>query len=184
MTAMICLLRGVNVGGHNKIKMDVLRALCESLGLCNPQPYIQSGNVVFLTKESDAVKLAAKIEDAIEKQHGFRPEVLLRTASEIRDVISRNPFADRDGIEPNKLAVMFLAREPEPNVQDAVRKIKPEIEELHLLGRELFIYFPDGMGRSKLVPLLARALKNAGTARNWNTVVKLLEMAEKLEGKS
>jgi uncharacterized protein (DUF1697 family) len=183
MTAMICLLRGVNVGGHNQIKMDALRALCESLKLCNAQTYIQSGNVVFQTKEeeSDAAKLAARIESEIEKKHGFRPDVVLRTTSEMKGVIARNPFSKRKGIEPNKLAVMFLAREPEPAVQDAVRKIKPDVEELHLLGRELFIYFPDGMGRSKLVPLLARALQNAGTARNWNTVVKLLEMAEKLE---
>jgi uncharacterized protein (DUF1697 family) len=181
MTAMICLLRGVNVGGHNQIKMDALRGLFESLKLCNAQTYIQSGNVVFQTSERDTAKLAAKIESAIEKKHRFRPNVVLRTASEMRDVIVRNPFANRDAIEPNKLAVMFLAREPEPAVQDAVRKIKPEIEELHLLGRELYIYFPDGMGRSKLVPLLARALQNAGTARNWNTVVKLLEMAEGLE---
>jgi uncharacterized protein (DUF1697 family) len=183
LTAMICLLRGVNVGGHNQIKMDSLRALCESLKLCNAQTYIQSGNVVFQTKEeeSDAAKLAARIESEIEKKHGFRPDVVLRTTSEMKGVIARNPFSKRKGIEPNKLAVMFLAREPEPAVQDAVRKIKPDVEELHLLGRELFIYFPDGMGRSKLVPLLARALQNAGTARNWNTVVKLLEMAEKLE---
>src|ERR1019366_5340695 len=184
MTAMICLLRGVNVGGHNKIKMDVLRALCESLGLCNAQTYIQSGNVVFQYREANPSQLAAKIEDAIEKQHGFRPDVVLRTAAEMRDVIVRNPFANRDAIEPNKLAVMFLAHEPEELIQDAVRRIKPEVEELHMLGRELYIYFPDGMGRSKLVPLLSRALKSAGTARNWNTVVKLLEMAEKFEGKS
>ena len=184
MTAMICLLRGVNVGGHNQIKMDALRALCESLKLCNVQTYIQSGNVVFQSREANPAKLAAKIEDVIEKQHGFRPDVVLRTAAEMRDVIAGNPFSKRKGIEPNKLAVMFLATEPEQLIQDAVRKIKPVAEELHLIGRELYIYFPDGMGRSKLVPLLARALKNAGTARNWNTVVKLLEMAEELEGKS
>src|ERR1035441_6251918 len=184
MTAMICLLRGVNVGGHNQIKMDALRTLCESLKLCNARTYIQSGNVVFQAKEGDATELSARIETAIEKKHGFRPDVVLRTASEMQDVIARNPFSKRKGIEPNKLAVMFLASEPEKAVQDAVRKIKPEVEELHLIGRELYIYFPDGMGRSKLVPLLSRALKNAGTARNWNTVVKLLEMAEGLEGKS
>jgi uncharacterized protein (DUF1697 family) len=184
MTAMICLLRGVNVGGHNQIKMDALRALCESLKLCNAQTYIQSGNTVFQTKESDAVKLATRIENAIEKKHGFRPDVILRTADEMRVVIARNPFANRDAIEPNKLAVMFLAHEPDKAIQEAVHKIKPEAEELHMLGRELYIYFPDGMGRSKLVPLLSRALKSAGTARNWNTVVKLLEMAEKFEGKS
>jgi len=180
MTAMICLLRGVNVGGHNQIKMEALRVLCESLKLRKAQTYIQSGNVVFQIKEGDATKLAARIESAIEKKHGFRPDVILRSTHEMRDVIARNPFANRKGIEPNKLAVMFLAREPETSVQDAVRKIKPDVEELHLIGRELYIYFPDGMGRSKLVPLLAKALKNSGTARNWNTVVKLLEMAEKL----
>ncbi|HEY4933630.1 MAG TPA: DUF1697 domain-containing protein [Terriglobales bacterium] len=184
MTAMICLLRGVNVGGHNQIKMDALRALCESLKLCNAQTYIQSGNVVFQAKENDPEKLAARIESAIENKHGFRPDVVLRTASEMRDVIAHNPFAKRKGIEPNKLAVMFLAHEPEKAIQDAVRKLAPEVEELHLVGREIYINFPDGMGRSKLVPLLARVLKNAGTARNWNTVVKLLEMAERLEGKS
>ena len=181
MTAMICLLRGVNVGGHNQIKMDALRALCESLGLRNSQTYIQSGNAVFQSSERDPVKLAARIESAIEKKHGFRPDVVLRTAAEMRKVVAHNPFAKRSGIEPNKLAVMFLARSPEAAVQDAVRKIEPEVEELHLLGRELYIYFPDGMGRSKLAPLLARALKNTGTARNWNSVMKLLEMADKLE---
>jgi uncharacterized protein (DUF1697 family) len=181
MTAMICLLRGVNVGGHNKIKMDALRALCESLKLCNVQTHIQSGNVVFQTKERDAAKLAVKIEDAIEKKHGFRPDVVLRTASEMRDVIARNPFSKRKGIEPNKLAVVFLASEPTTESRAAVLALKPDPEELHLLGREIYIYFPDGMGRSKLVPLLARALKNSGTARNWNTVVKLLDMAESMK---
>jgi len=181
MTAMICLLRGVNVGGHNQIKMDALRALCESLKLCNAQTYIQSGNVVFQTGECDTAKLAAKIGSAIEKKHGFRPDVVLRTADEMREVIAKNPFAKRKGIEPAKLAVTFLASGPLAEVQDAVRKIKPDVEELHLIGRELYIYFPDGQGRSKLVPVLARAMKNAGTARNWNSVMKLLEMAEKLE---
>jgi uncharacterized protein (DUF1697 family) len=182
MTAMICLLRGVNLGGHNMIKMEALRALCESLGHRSVQTYIQSGNVVFQTNETDAAKLAAKIESAIEKQHAFRPDVVLRTAGEMRSVVAKNPFAKRKGIEPAKLAVTFLASEPVAEIQDAVRKIKPDVEELYLIGRELYIYFPDGQGRSKLVPVLARAMKNSGTARNWNTVMKLLEMADKLEG--
>ena len=101
----------------------------------------------------------------------------------MRDVIARNPFAKREGIEPNKLAVMFLAREPGRRFRVRAQN-QTRVEELHLLGRELYIYFPDGMGRSKLPAVLARALKNAGTARNWNTVMKLLEMAEKLEAKS
>src|SRR5450755_137010 len=120
MTAMICLLRGVNVGGHNQIKMDALRTLCESLKLGNAQTYIQSGNVVFQSSERDPDKLAARIGGAIEKKHGFRPDVVLRTASEMRAVIARNPFSRRNGIEPNKLAVMFLSSEPETAVQAAV----------------------------------------------------------------
>jgi uncharacterized protein (DUF1697 family) len=182
MTALICLLRGVNVGGHNMIKMDALRTLCESLGHRNVQTYVQSGNVVFQTDERDSAKMAAKIESAIEKKHGFRPDVVLRTAGEMRSVVAKNPFAKRKGIEPAKLAVMFLASEPVAEIQDAVRKIKPDVEELFMIGRELYIYFPSGQGRSKLVPVLAKVLKDSGTARNWNTVMKLLEMAEKLEG--
>ena len=175
MAAIISLLRGVNVGGHNKIKMEELRALYESLELREPQTYVQSGNVVFSSKERNLATLAGKIEDAIEKKCGFCPEVVLRTVSEMRDVIARNPFAKRSGIDPGKLIVFFLTRDP------GQFAITTEREEVHFRGRELYIYFPDGMGRSKLVPALTRALKNSGTARNWNTVTKLLAMAENLE---
>jgi uncharacterized protein (DUF1697 family) len=181
MIAMICLLRGVNVGGHNMIKMHTLRALCESLGHCDVQTYVQSGNVVFRTKERDVAKVAKKIEDAIEKQHGFRPDIILRTAAEMREVIARNPFAKRAGIEPAKLIVTFLASEPTTESQAALLELKPKPEELRLNGREVYAYFPDGMGSSKFTPILSRTLKNKGTARNWNSVLKLLEMAEVLE---
>src|SRR5271169_5370505 len=93
MIVVISMLRGVNVGGHNKIKMDALRTLYESLGLRDPQTFIQSGNVIFRTEEHDLVRLARRIEDAIERRFGFRPNVIVRTASELRDVIARNPFA-------------------------------------------------------------------------------------------
>jgi uncharacterized protein (DUF1697 family) len=181
MQVVIALLRGVNVGGHHQIKMEVLRALCESLGLCNPQTYVQSGNVVFSTKERDLVKLARRIEAAIEMEVGFRPDVILRTTDEIRGVITRNPFTKRKGIEPGKLVVTFLAGEPASSVRQQLLGIKGRAEEVHLHGREMYVYFPDGMGRSKLVPVLARILKNTGTARNWNTVNKLLDMAKKIE---
>jgi uncharacterized protein (DUF1697 family) len=182
MTAIISLLRGVNIGGHHKIKMDALRALCKSLGLQDAQTYGQSGNVVFRNKERDLARLAKRIEDAIEHKFGFRPDVILRTASEMRDVAARNPFAQRREMDPSKLAVTFLAKDPGAEVRDAILALKPNPEEVRMDGRELYIYFPDGMGRSKLVPKLGKALKNSGTARNWNSVTKLLEMAEKLEG--
>jgi uncharacterized protein (DUF1697 family) len=183
-TVMICLLRGVNVGGHNMIKMDALRALCESLGHCDVQTYVQSGNVVFRTKERDITKVGKMVEDAIEKKHGFRPDVILRTTAEMREVIAKNPFAKRKGIEPGKLIVTLLADELGAETKKAVLALKPEPEEIRVRGRELYIYFPDGSGRSKLVPVLSKVMKNKGTGRNWTTVSTLLEMAEKLESRS
>src|SRR5258707_10695989 len=84
MAVIICMLRGVNVGGHNKIKMDALKALCVSLKLTDPQTFIQSGNVIFRTEENDLANVAKRIGDAIQKKIGFRPDVILRTATELR----------------------------------------------------------------------------------------------------
>lgn len=181
MTVMICMLRGVNLGGHNLIKMDALRALCESVGFCQPTTYVQSGNVVFLTKERNELRMAKRLEDVIEDKVGFRPRVILRTPAEMRDVIARNPFASRKGLEPAKLLVSFMANELSPEACEAVLKIKVGPEEVKINGRELYIYFPDGQGQSKLPALLDRAQQKTATGRNWNTVTKLLEMAEKLE---
>src|SRR6266576_1851648 len=114
------------------------------------------------------------------RRFGFRPGVILRTSSDLRDVIKKNPFAHRD-LDPSKLLVTFLATDPAPDAREALLRIKPVPEELRIAGRELYIYFPNGIGRSKLPPLLDRILKNSGTARNWNTVTRLLAMAEKLE---
>jgi uncharacterized protein (DUF1697 family) len=175
------MLRGVNVGGHNKIKMEALRALYESLGLLDAQTYIQSGNVVFRTKERDFALLAKRIGNGIERSFGFRPDVIVRTSAELRDVIARNPFATRPGIDPGKLLVTFLSGDPDADARDKVLKIKVDPEELRLMGRELYIHYPNGMGRTKLpAALIERTLKTSGTGRNWNTVTKLLEMAEKL----
>jgi len=182
MTVVISLLRGVNVGGHNKIKMEALRALYESLGLLDAQTYVQSGNVVFRTKARDFDRIAKQIENAIERSFGFRPSVMLRTASELREVIAGNPFGKRTDIEPGKLLVSFLASAPTSTDRDAALKIKVDPEELRIERRELYIYFPNGQGRSKLpIARIEKTLKTSGTGRNWNTVTKLLDMAERLE---
>jgi len=182
MPVIISMLRAVNVGGHNKIKMDALRALYQSLKLRDAQTYVQSGNVVFRTEERDLALLTKRIQNGIERSFRCRPDVILRTAAELRDVIARNPFAKRRGIEPNKLLVTFLPADPGAEARSQTLKIKCDPEELHISGRELYIYFPNGMGRTKLsVAALERTLKIPGTGRNWNSVVKLLEMAEKLE---
>lgn len=182
MTVVISMLRGVNLAAHRRIKMDALRALYESLGLRDPKTYVQSGNVVFGTEERDVARLARRIEEGIERTFGFRSDVINRTASELREVIARNPFAARDGIHPSKLIVNFLAGDPGQDARDKVASIKTDPEELHIDGRELYIYFPAGMGRSKLpMAAIERTLKIPGTSRNWNSVTKLLEMAERLE---
>src|SRR2546427_3902416 len=103
------LLSCVNVGGYNLIRMEALREVYESLGLQDSQTYVQSGNVMFRTEERNLPRLAKQIEDAIERTFGFRPAVIVRTPAELKDVIARNPFAERRGIEPNKLLVVFLA---------------------------------------------------------------------------
>lgn len=182
MPVVISMLRAVNVGGHHKIKMDVLRDLYVSLKLRDPQTYVQSGNVVFQTNVKDLVLLARRIEQAIEQKFGFRPSVILRTTSELRDAIARNPFASRSGIEPSRLAVTFLAGEPAAEAGAKLLAIPAAPEELRLDGRELFTYFPNGMARPKLSwALVERTLAIPGTSRNWNTVAKLLELAESRE---
>jgi uncharacterized protein (DUF1697 family) len=182
MSVIIAMLRAVNVGGHNRIKMEELRALCGALKLRDAQTYVQSGNIVFRTKERDLTTLAKKIERGIAKKFGFQPSIVLRTVAEMRDVIARNPFAKRSGIEPNRLLVTFLAGEPGAEAREKVRAMKTEPEEMHIEGREAYLYFPNGMARPKLSwPAVERVLKVTGTARNWNSATKLLEMAEKME---
>ena len=182
MAVVISLLRGVNLAAHNRVKMDELRALYESLGLEDPRTYVQSGNVIFRTKERDLVRLARRIEKAIEQRFGFRTEVILRTTAELRDAVARNPFAGRAGIDPAKLLVTFLDGVPSPEARETAMKIKADPEELRIDGRELYIYFSNGLARPK-VPWMAvvKTLKTRGTGRNWNSVTKILEMAEGLE---
>jgi uncharacterized protein (DUF1697 family) len=183
MAVIISMLRGVNVGGHNKIKMEALQALYESLKLQDAQTYVQSGNVIFRSEERDMARLAKRIEDGIERKFGFRPDVILRTAAEMREVVARNPFAKRRGIEPGKLLVSFLAGDPGEEGREKLRQMKCDPEELRFEGREIYIYFPNGAGRSKLPWAgMGKMLKTTATGRNWNSVTKMLAMAEGLEG--
>ncbi len=182
MSVVISLLRGINVGGNHKIKMDALRDLYASLDLRDVQTHVQSGNVVFRTKERNLARLTKRIEDAIEQAFGFHSNVIVRTRAEWSDVIARNPFAKRTGIEPSKLLVTFLGGFPEAEALKKLHAIKADPEELHINGRELYIYFPDGVGRTKLPwASIEKILKVPGTARNWTSVVKMIEIADTLE---
>jgi len=182
MPVVVSLLRAVNVGGHASIKMADLRALYQSLKFNDVQTYVQSGNVVFRTEEQDLPKLAKRIQAAIGKRFGVKPEVVLRTASQLLDVVERNPFAKRRGIEPSKLLCYFLAAKPSAEACAQLRALPLESEELVPSGSELFIYFSVGMGKSKLPwGKLEKITAGPGTGRNWNTVTKLLGMARALE---
>ncbi len=181
MAVVIAMLRGVNLAGHHKLSMEALRKHCTGLGFEDAQTYIQSGNVVFRDR-GDPATLAHRLEDGIEAKFGFRPPVVLRTAPELRKVIAKNPFAGRSGIEPSKLLVIFMAASPARAALKQVLAMPCEPEELRASGRELYIYYPEGMARPK-IPLvrLEKALQCPSTGRNWNTVLKLAAMAEALE---
>jgi uncharacterized protein (DUF1697 family) len=181
MAVIICMLRGVNLG-KRRMKMEALRTLYESLGLRDVQTLVQSGNVVFRSDQKNLAALTKKIETAIEREFGFYSDVILRSAAELRGTIERNPFARRKGIEPGKFLVWFLLSDPGEEIRKRVRAMKTEPEELRIDGREVYIYFPNGMARPKMKwAAIERILAVRGTGRNWNTVTKLLEMAEKLE---
>ncbi len=182
MPVIISMLRGVNVGAHNRIKMDALRALYESLGFEQPRTFIQSGNVIFRTKQKSTPQLAKKIQAAIGGKLGCSPEVILRSSEEMRQAIAANPFADRKGIDPAKLLITFLTAEPHADAKQKLSTLKPHPEEIHLIGREMYIYFPDGAGKSKLQwSQVEKMTKVQGTARNLNSVTKMLAIAEELE---
>jgi uncharacterized protein (DUF1697 family) len=182
VTAFVALLRAVNVGGTGIIKMADLKVLCESVGFTDVKTLLQSGNVAFLAKGSDKA-VAKKLADAIEKSHGFRPAVMVRTAGEIADAMKRNPFKAEEKSDPTHLVIAFMADPPTSGAKERVAAVKVATERLHLSGRELHAHYASGQGTSKVTNVvLERALGVACTARNWNTVTKLLNLAREMEG--
>lgn len=174
-------LRGVNIGGHHKLKMEALRQLYSSLGFTAVRSYVQSGNLVFKTTLRSLPAIEKKIADAIEQHHAFRPDVMARTLDEMRAVYRFDPFAKREGLDPAKYVVMFLSAEPTPAAAEKALQIPigPEVMLLH--GRELYVYFPNGQGVSKFpAAAITKALGVSATARNWNSVREVLALMEAL----
>lgn len=167
MATYIALLRAVNVGGTGKLPMADLRALCEKAGFRDVRTYIASGNVVF-TSDLTAPRALVTLESALAKRLGIATQVLIRTADELEAVIAANPFPEA---EPNQLIVVFLSKEEPLSAIDGWKI--PGRERIALVGRELFIHYPDGIGQSKLKAPFA----DQGTGRNLNTVRALLAMA-------
>ncbi len=179
MPGYVALFRAVNVGGTQPVKMDALKAMHEALGLRDVATYIQSGNVVFTSDEAEPAALATQITAAFADRFGFRTGVIVRSAEEWRAILDANPFQHPPEKATKWIAVTFLAQQPSQTAQDALRKSYVGPEEIHFAGKEMYVYYPDGMGRSKLTNVyIERKLKTTGTARNWNTVLKLWEMLQ------
>jgi uncharacterized protein (DUF1697 family) len=175
----VSLFRGINVGGNQIVRMDALKELHESLGLQDVQTYIQSGNVVFTSDNSDMAHIQKDIEDSFAQTFGFPVKVMVRTANELNAIIENNPFQNQPMRESNRIIALFLASDPSSTALEEIQKTYDGPEEIDIIGQEVFIYYPDGMGRSKLTnTFLEKRLKTAGTARNWNTVLKLQKMME------
>ena len=169
MTKYIALLRAVNVGGTGKLPMSALKAICCDAGLTSVETYIASGNVVFESKAAPA-KAKAALENRLAAHVGKPVGVMVRSASEMRAILNANPFPKA---EPKHTYVIFLDDPPSP---DALTHVSGQQDEQMRLGeREIFVQYGRGMGRSKLKIPAAKA----GTARNMNTVAKLVEIASK-----
>jgi uncharacterized protein (DUF1697 family) len=187
MRTHVALLRGINVGGKNKVAMSELREIVTSLGHSEVSTYINSGNVVFTTTEADTVRLAADLEQAIEGRLGLRPGVVVLSREELVQVIADNPYPQEDS--PRLLHAVFRRQEMSPAAAEAVAaaeqraRDKGSRDEVTIVGRTLFLRTPDGLGRSELAAQLARSggpmgAGGAGTARNWATVTKLLALLD------
>lgn len=171
MPAYIALLRAVNLMNTSSLPMSVLKELCEKAGFTDVQTYIASGNVVFTARKKESAVKAA-LESALEAHAGRSISVFVRTAAEMADVLARNPFPDKPS---NKTLTIFLDARPATDTLKTVAGKKDE--EIRLGKREVYVYYPDGQGQSRLrIPAAA-----SGTGRNMNTVAKLAEMAAGLE---
>lgn len=175
MTTYIALLRGINVGGKNKLPMKDLRALLEGLGASGVRTYIQSGNAVFEHGGLETAELGRKISSAIEAAHGFETRTLVLTTAALEAAALANPFPEAAG-EGKALHLSFLAERPEAPDLQKLGQLATATERFHLGDSCFYLHAPDGIGRSKLAAAVEKALGVEATARNWRTVSKLLEM--------
>ena len=174
MPTYVAFLRGINLGGHKKVKMDLLRKSFEKLGCMNVQTYIQSGNVVFESDDS-AASFCQAAEARIMADFGFSASVIVRTAAELARAIKKSPFANDKGMDPSKLFVVFLSATPAKAAVEKLATLPAGTARFLCIGKELHLYCPDGMGKTRL-PNFDKVLSVNATARNWNTVNKLYEL--------
>ena len=176
---MISLLRGINVSGQKTVRMPELKTLYESLGFSHVATYLQSGNVVFDCAFPEASTAAASIEKAIEGRFGFKVSVLIRSGDDFGRIIDGNPFLTQRNEDPERLYVTFLSDSPPAGALKSLETPIDTTDEYFLSGKEVYLFCPDGYGRTKLSnSFFERKLKVAATTRNWKTVNALRTMCE------
>lgn len=176
MKTYVALLRGINVVGSNLLPMERLRKLLSACGFANVRTYIQSGNAVFETDGSPAKCLAA-LESRLAKELKKPITVIVKTPRELAAIIAANPFAKRKGLDVARVSVSFLKTPAAADRLKRLATVESGRDEFRASGNELYLYCPDGYGRSKLASVHERVLAVQATNRNWNTVTKLLELA-------
>jgi uncharacterized protein (DUF1697 family) len=175
MTMYVALLRGVNVGGKNKLPMRELVDFFERAGCTDVKSYIQSGNVVFSASSAIAEKVPNAIGKKIDEAFGFSSPVIVRTAQDLASVVQKNPFIARGA---DHSYVFFLADRPKSTAVAALDPERSPGDEFAVIDREVYLHCPNGFGRSKLTnDYFDRKLATTSTARNWRTVLKLVELS-------
>jgi uncharacterized protein (DUF1697 family) len=173
----IALLRGINVGGHNKVPMLELRSLCADLGWTDVRSYIQSGNLVF-SASGRAARLETALEGAIEDRFGLSISTVVRAAAAWPEYVQGNPYRDASDSEPNRVMLALSKAAPKPDAADQLRERAADGERIARVGDVLWLHFAAGVARSKLTPaLLDRLVGSPVTMRNWRTLLTLHEMA-------
>ncbi|HEX6507991.1 MAG TPA: DUF1697 domain-containing protein [Chloroflexota bacterium] len=172
----VALLRGINVGGHAKISMADLRGLMDSLGHTEVRTLLQSGNALFTSPRDNRTELTGEIEQAITSGLGLRVSVLLRTGDELAALVEENPFPNGMAL-PTHLHVSFLSDQPDSERLSGIDMRRFEPDEFRIGDRAIYLWYPNGAGRTKLSnDFFERRLGLTATARNWNTVTKLLDL--------
>ena len=176
MTAWVALLRGVNVGGNRKVPMARLRELCTEAGLCDVRTYIASGNLLFTAPHTSASKVEDLVADVIEREHGFRPAVVVRSVPDLAAAVAAAPNDDVDHRH-----VAFLTEEPTPDAVAAAQAAMVPPARLDVIGRDAHLLLPTGMASDWIRPPgLERLLGVGATVRTRRTVAKVLAMAQEL----
>lgn len=179
MSAFVALLRAVNLGAHNKIAMADLRAVAEACGLSKTRSLLLSGNLVFEAKAKGSAALEKLLEGALAKELRLETPVVVRSAKEWRAALDANPFPKEAKADPGHLVLMPLKAKPEKNALSALRSAIVNRERVELIGQQLYLVYPDGIGRSKLTSaLIEKKLGVVGTGRNWNTAEKIAALLE------